>query len=323
MIWLTWRQQRFETVLALAVMVAGTAALLWTGQQVVANFNQLRIPACLQGIGDRSACADAIRAFTDNVTAEQSLLSWLSYLPVLIGVLLAASITLEMEQGSYRLAWAQSVTRGHWTLVRLAIPILVGVAVSAGFAALGSWWMQPLDRVEGALRPGSYDVQGVVPIAYLLLAFAITVAAGVLTRRTVPAIAGGVTAAIVIHLIVQTWLRPRFMAPISRIWISGPSPVSPQDWVITGPGTTTYLYVDRAGSYFSIDQVNAICTVPTSASSKTAWASCLQSHGLGELVLFHPAARFWAFQGIEAGVLLAIVLVLLGLTAWWLSARTS
>src|SRR5712672_1994999 len=77
--------------------------------------------------------------------------------PMLIGALLAAPIALEIEQGTYRLAWTQSVTRSRWALVRLGAPILVGLGIGSLVAAISSWSMEPVNQVQGALRPGSFD----------------------------------------------------------------------------------------------------------------------------------------------------------------------
>src|SRR5437588_12546548 len=101
MIWLSWRQQRFETLLAFAALAVATALLLFTHQQIAATFNQLGISSCLRSSGSSgNACANAFSAFKDNVASERTLLDWLGYLPILIGALLAASVALEMEQAS-------------------------------------------------------------------------------------------------------------------------------------------------------------------------------------------------------------------------------
>ncbi len=323
MIWLTWRQQRFEAGLAVVVLAIGLVVLFLTRQAITVDFNALGIPACLSGHADSATCSSAYQAFKDNFAAQQTLLGALTYLPVIVGVVLAASIAAEMEQGTYRLAWAQSITRGRWTLTRVGLPVLFGVAVTALIAAVTSWWMQPANQVQGPLRPGSFDVQGLLPPAYMLLAFAITVAAGVVSRRTVPAVGLGIVAAVGAHLAVQAWLRPNFIAPISALWTSGPAPYRAQDWVIQGgAGATSYVYVDAAGHQLSYERVQSVCGQVVDARSKESWSSCLQAHHLAELVKWQPASRFWEFQAIEAALVVGLALALLVLTVWWLRSRT-
>ena len=189
------------------------------------------------------------RSRTISIRSRRSLERW-TYLPTLVGVVLAASVAVEMEQGTYRLAWAQSVTRGRWMLNRIGLPLLFGVAITGLIAAMTSWWMQPANQIQGALRPGAFDVQGLLPPAYMVLAFAITIAAGVVARRIVPAVGLGIVAGIGAHLAVQGWLRANFVAPMSSIWMSGPSPYGPRDWVVQGePGpAATCTSIQPGGS---------------------------------------------------------------------------
>ena len=323
MIWLTWRQQRFEAALAAVAVAIGAAVLLVTRQAMIADLQALGIPNCLSGLGDSNSCSQAYQAFKDNFGSQQALLGALTYLPVLVGVVLAASISVEMEQGTYRLAWAQSVTRGSWTLMRIGLPLVFGLGITGLIAGVTSWWMQPANQVQGPLRPGSFDVQGLLPPAYMLLAFAITVAGGVIWRRTVPAVALGIVVAAGIHLAVQSWLRPNFIAPISYLWTSGPAPYGPRDWVVQGgAGASSYVYQDPTGRQLTYEQVQSLCGQVVDAQSKDAWSACLQSHHLGELVKWQPPTRFWEFQTIESALVVGIACALLLLTVWWLRSRT-
>ena len=323
MIWLTWRQQRFEAALAAAVIALGIGVLVLTRQAIITDINALGIQDCLRGVGDNNTCSNAYHAFKDNFASQQTLIGALTYLPILVGVVLAASVAVEMEQGTYRLAWAQSVTRERWTVTRIGLPLLFGIAITGLVAAITSWWMQPANQVQGAVRPGSFDVQGLLPPAYLVLAFAITVAGGVVLRRTVPAVGLGMVAGIGTHLAIQEMLRSNFVAPMSAVWTSGPAPYGAQDWVVQGgSGATSYLYVDTAGRQFSYEQVQAICGQVTDAQSKGAWSSCLQAHHLGELVRWQPPARFWELQAIEAALVVGIALAFVLVAAWWLRSRT-
>jgi hypothetical protein len=57
--------------------------------------------------------------------------------------------------------------------------------------------------------------------------------------------------------------------------------------------------------------------------TRLANGACLQRHGLFEHAVYQPASRFWAFQGIEAGVFTAIALGLLAFAVWWTRHRIS
>ena len=55
------------------------------------------------------------------------------------------------------------------------------------------------------------------------------------------------------------------------------------------------------------------------------WRSLLVQKGIDKsghyLELYQPADRFWTFQGIEAGIFVALALALLVLTLWWMRKR--
>ena len=38
-------------------------------------------------------------------------------------------------------------------------------------------------------------------------------------------------------------------------------------------------------------------------------------------VVYHPASRFWLFQGIETALFLGLAAALLAVTVWWVTRR--
>jgi len=40
-------------------------------------------------------------------------------------------------------------------------------------------------------------------------------------------------------------------------------------------------------------------------------SSCLSSHGFHTLITYQPASRFWALQGIEAGIFISLATALI------------
>ena len=111
--------------------------------------------------------------------------------PALIGIFWGAPlIARELETGTHRLAFNQSITRTRWLATKLAI---IGTATAAT-AGLLSWavtaWAHHIDHATGnAIRPQFFGARGIVPIGYALFAFALGVTLGMLIRRTVPAMA--------------------------------------------------------------------------------------------------------------------------------------
>jgi hypothetical protein len=78
-------------------------------------------------------------------------------------------ITLELEAGTHRLVWNQSVTRTRWLAVKLG---LIGLAAitAAGLGSLAvTWWSGPIDRTAGGfprMAPVLFNARGIVPIGY-------------------------------------------------------------------------------------------------------------------------------------------------------------
>src|SRR2546428_13558109 len=69
LIWLTWRQQRFEAGLTAAVLAAGVAVLGLTRQAITADINAPGIPACLGAPGANPTGSSADQAFNGNFKA--------------------------------------------------------------------------------------------------------------------------------------------------------------------------------------------------------------------------------------------------------------
>ena len=74
-------------------------------------FDRDGLSACL-GANASEGCGSAIQSFITRYQWLDNLTSWFTLVPGLIGVLLAASFVLELENGTYRLAWTQSITAG-------------------------------------------------------------------------------------------------------------------------------------------------------------------------------------------------------------------
>jgi hypothetical protein len=49
--------------------------------------------------------------------------------------------------------------------------------------------------------------------------------------------------------------------------------------------------------------------------------SCMTAHGYRGYVTYQPASRFWAFQGIETAIFVALAAALLGVAFWVLKRR--
>jgi hypothetical protein len=261
------------------------------------------------------ACAQTLSNFGDGAGYLRSVMPWLTLLPGLIGVALAAPLVLDLEAGTYRLAWTQSLTRGRWVASRIGLALVTALAAAGLLAFLLSWYRAPLDRVYGHWDAASFDLEGIVPIGYALFALGLGLAIGVTWRRTAPAVVTAFLTYIACRLFVDGWLRQRFVSPLSATWnINRPGPPFNLDraWVLDS-GTT-----DRAGHPFTAGYpVIQSCSRIVGKGMKALDAHCLARHGGGfSHAVWQPASRFWEFQGIEFALFAGVALLLIAFAAW-------
>ncbi len=49
--------------------------------------------------------------------------------------------------------------------------------------------------------------------------------------------------------------------------------------------------------------------------------SCLAAKDFRFTTIYQPDSRFWALQGIETGIFVAVAAALLAIAAWWAGSR--
>jgi hypothetical protein len=318
MTWLAWRQQRMEALLIALAIALLAALLIPTGIHMANVYDADDVAACITSKSD--ACNTLLRTFQDRFHGITSLFNWLQLLPGILGALLAAPLVLELEQGTYRLAWTQSITRRRWLVTKLGV-LAVGLAVaSVLLTVLLTWWRQPLDELQGRFEENSFSFEGVVPYAYILFGAALALAAGVVLRRVAPAFAIALVGFFAVRFFVTDRLRPHFMDPLVKR-VDPPLNGSLHDaWIITGPNL-----VDKHGnppSHGLVSQCVAPGAKPESGPVPLAH-DCLEKLGLFTQVEYHPASRFWTFQWIEAAIYLGLAAALAAFASWWILKRVS
>ena len=71
--------------------------------------------------------------------------------------------------------------------------------------------------------------------------------------------------------------------------------------------------------------VNQFCSSVSSAKAigPEGFAQCLAQHGYTQWTSYQPASRFWPFQWIEGGWLLALSVLLIAATVWLVQRRAA
>jgi hypothetical protein len=352
MIWLTWRQFRASAAMMAAALAALTAILAVTGPGLADEYAS-GIAACSSQGGD---CSDFLQNFfRDHRGAFQAVTAVVLVVPALIGLFWGAPlIARELEAGTQRLVWNQSVTRTRWLAVKLGLVGLAAVT-AAGLGSLAvDWWSNPLDKSAGdefpRMEPLLFGTRGIVPIAYAAFAFALGVTVGMLVRRTVAAMAITLAVFVAVQVAMPQLVRAHLIPPVVSTIDPAPSQLTmfafgPDGLQMsaTPPYTGAWVLsshtVDASGnavtripSNSSLSPTSGPCAPPREppASARAGngpgeeLAPCLaevKRLGYRQQVTYQPASRFWRLQWYETGIFTALALGLAGFCFWWLRHR--
>jgi multisubunit Na+/H+ antiporter MnhB subunit len=327
MAWVIWRQHRVALA-AVATLVGGFALVLFlVGLQL---HNAYAAAAACRPAGS-PVCADLVNRFNgmDAVLANGFVLQ---VLPALVGAFVGAPVLArELETGTYRYAWTQGFGRARWTLAKLVGLAAVVTVAAAALSILLSWYYHPYFAADNQskflnetspLASGLFDLRGVDLAAWTLAAFSIGALLGMLIRRVVPAIVATLVAYLGLALAAATYLRQRYVAPLVASTSSAPG----SDLVISQWWTKGGAF---AFARAPIGLLERVCPPPPAGAGKGNFdkagyvAHCLTEHGYKQWISYQPATRFWSFQLIEAGWLLALSASLIAATVWLVRSRAA
>ncbi len=330
MIWLAWRQHRGQ----LAAGVAGLAMLglflFVTGRSMQHTFASSGLSACVESLSgapmvrfaDGEGCRDLGTAFAAQYFSLRLLgLVLFTLAPLLVGMFWGSPlIAREVEQGTHAFVWTQGVTRRRWTITQVLAVAVMTVVVMAAYTGAVTWWYGPVNAATGErFQWLIFDQQGVVPIGYAVFALALGVFAGAVSGRTLRAMAITVVGFLVVRFGVAVWLRPHYVAALERKYpVMGSTEPNRLlgDWLIGGGGPGVGAVYDVLGHRLKGGQM--MCPPPVAQA-------CIDEVGRGayNFEIYQPASRFWTFQSIEAGIFIALALLLLLGTVWWVRRRLS
>ncbi|QLQ38425.1 ABC transporter permease subunit [Micromonospora robiginosa] len=318
MTWLIWRQHRTEVcVLGLLVGTFGVTLLL-LGTQAHDLFPGG--PArCAGGTGVGEGCAASFRRLDEEYGYVENLLAAFYLVPVVIGAFLGAPLLArELEDGTWQLAWTQAVPRMRWLAAKLAALAGVTVALTGLFTAVLTWFRQPFDAWEGRFQYDAFDLEGIVPVAYALFAFAVATAAGAILRRSLPAFGVAFGAFLAARMSVALLARPAYATPLTTT-----APVPADGAKGRTPGLADWTidrgYADATGRRLSWTEYDELAGAADRAG--TNLNQFLHARGIQRFGVYHPAGRFWEFQLVEAALFVAVAAVLLGVVVWRVRRR--
>ena len=343
MTWLAWRQLRIQAVVVYGALAVLAAVLGVTGAQ-------------LADLSDTSGSTLLERLASGGAKGTMYFLGSAAVLtlPAIVGVFWGAPLVArELEAGTHRLVWSQTVTRSRWLATKVALTGLAAMAAVALLSVVMTWWAGPIqsaiesgqgvDGIFGLSRisPWMFDARGIAPIGYTAFAFALGVTAGLVIRRTVPAMAVTlavfVAVQIAMPLAVRAHLGPAELTTaitaenLRGLMISGRGPGGPVEELnvsIGKPGAWVIANetLDPAGRVAgTLPSWVADCGGPPGQQLEAQQRACfarLADDGYRQRVTYQPDSRYWALQAYETAIFLALALGLIGFCFWWLRRLT-
>jgi ABC-type transport system involved in multi-copper enzyme maturation permease subunit len=318
MIRFSWLQFRAQAVTAAAALAAVVVVLAITSPHRQANF----------GVSNWLYTAGIVVLYLT---------------PAIIGIFWGAPlISRELETGTFRLAWTQSISRTRWVAVKLGLTALAAMATAGLLSLVVTWWSSPMDQRNplGGYRLSAvlFGARDLVPVGSTAFAFALGVTIGLLTRRAIPAIAISLAIFAAVLVAVPLWVRPHLIPPVrtvsslnlSNISVGSSFPENslgvsttvniPGAWVysnqVTTPSGSTSLGLAPQAC------ISGPANSPTAGPTSVCQAAIGRLH-LRQVVVYQPGSRYWAFQWLETAIYLLLALLLAGFCTWWINRRAS
>ncbi|MFC5149916.1 glycosyltransferase family 39 protein [Streptomyces aureoversilis] len=295
-----WRGQRwvFAAVALLLLLCAG-----WTvyGRDALLS----AIAACR---ADRAGCSPArLAELTFRSDGQLRVLGMVSIaLPALAGAFWGAPmIARVLETGPGRLP-ADGAGRVRWYLTRISLAAAGAGSAATLLALLVAWWWRPTaNKLYGLNWHEPVILYGTGPAAAAAALFGLAAgtAAGLLVRRTLPAMITTMVGVLgtrwLLHVVHRSAVAP-------RTYVDG------RDTAPDGSWQTSWGYLTSDGG-----------TAPATACPvEQDTAACMNAHGFSSrFTTAYPPGDFWTFQWLDTAALLTLAVALTALVTWRLRCR--
>lgn len=280
--WVVVHQHR--RLLITAAALAAIAAVVSSGLRIA--YELTAYDARATGLFTRNAYQGGMAAVADFLANAAFLL------PLLVAAVVAGPLVArELEGGTHRLVWSQSVPPARWFAAKIAVPAVATAVLAAGLTVVFRTLWGP---VAWDWRLSWYSRQvfltlGPTLLAHCLLAVAVGALTGLLVRRTMVAMpVAGLATGSVVGGAALLW---------GELWPTR---------------TETLMNLDRTPGHdrFTTDRglLNAdgerlsgnLCLEP-------GYEACVARHDVvGRYWEYHPMSHLWPLQLVETGVVLAL-----------------
>ncbi|MEU6553182.1 ABC transporter permease [Streptomyces sp. NPDC046915] len=281
------------------LVVLGTALLLWLAGPVT--------DAAAKGWRQWESCDSPMCTYDQKpILLFNDTYSYLTYamaaLPFLAAAWAGAALVgREMESGTAQLAWTQGVGPARWLTTKLALP---AAAITAGTSLLVLLHHRAWSTARG--RVGSLDAwhmlwafhtNGPTLVAFALAGLAAGAFAGLVLRRTLPALAGALVLTSGVFGLAQ-WLMPHLWPAVTRV---------------------TSFKQGYGDLYNGIEVDTGLVTatgghIPQPACDADSAEACHRLYeklgGVGYYNTYHPYSHYWPLQLTTTALVLALAALL-------------
>ncbi|BAC71780.1 putative secreted protein [Streptomyces avermitilis MA-4680 = NBRC 14893] len=312
--WTVLRLHRSAVVLWGGALLAATVALIW--MYAIGDDARAGIGACATPATGQLPPCSAVHAITaDGIYADTlaSVGTAVSYLMFPVAAWAGGALTgRELETGTAHLDWTQSVTPARWLAARLTVPAALLASGTAAAVLLNVWARQDgnPDLVGDWYYADVFVSTGPAAVAHVLAGLALGALAGLLTKKTLPAIGLALAATLVLHNALD-WYRTSLWPTVTttgRAALDLPrSALDLEHGVITTTGERIGNNTACVGS----DSLADVQRCKSSSNLTDFWAT------------YHPRSHFWPLQFMETGLLLALAAAATATAFWLLRRRTA
>ncbi|SNT65846.1 hypothetical protein SAMN05421812_12755 [Asanoa hainanensis] len=294
MLWLVWRQHRWQLLAVAAVAAAYCGYLLWIGWGVPAAIDECRT---VVGVCDAYNLA---KSRWDTAILVGNLL------PLAVGVFWGAPLLArEVEQGTIRLVLTQSVSRRRWLGIKLGLVVAAAAAFGLAVGTAVGWAAPRFGVVSGDWPFGNdvlFSQAGALPAATWVFALLVGTALGAVLRRVMTTVAVTVVV-LVLGFVGLVALRPHLIPPV--VVVAGAEHMVRDPWPEASELGWLYRvsYLDNDGREVTSATAGEICADPANTYPT---AECLARTGLRQRAVYQPLDRYVWFQAAEAGLLLVV-----------------
>ena len=285
LVWAVLRVHRTALVCWALALLGATVVLIWM-HAIGDEARKGNVPCMTPAPEGYPDCASI-----ESITVDDVYISWIALIATALTYAIwpvaawagGALIGRELESGTARLAWSQSVTPTRWLAAKLAVPAVLLATGTGAIVLLNNWTRgdgDP-DLVGDWYNADAFIGTGPAAVGYALAGLALGTLAGLLLRRALAGAGVGFLAALVLCGVLERY-REDLWPAVTRT-ATGRLEM-PRSTLVTGWDERT------------IDGVRHI------------------------RVTYHPESHYWPIQYVETGILLAVAAAAT-LAAFWLLRR--